>query len=132
MSRSAQAHSDPEFSRQKLEALGCRTNGNCFCATAEALLLAPTGTQMVHGEVSHSQIQGLRYAHAWVEFEAEGITWCRDVSNGKDVSLPRELYYHLGQIRDEPGKLARYDRRQAARNMVESGHYGPWDLTTEL
>ena len=51
------------------------------------------GLTLVHGIVSgQGALAGQRIGHAWTEFES-GIPMVRDVANGKNLVLPRALYY---------------------------------------
>lgn len=123
-------------SREALKAMGYETEGNCFTAAFRFVMGKGKDFTLVHGEVSHSDFPKLRYTHAWVEQQIElqpgiKIILVHDPSNGKYVQLPRELYYHLGRIVDEPGKLARYTWDQARRKAYTTGHYGPWDLDND-
>jgi len=122
--------------REDLEALGYRTDGDCF-VVAFRLVMDMEGATLVHGEVSHGDFPELRFTHAWIEQQVELLPGVRmtlviDRSNGRNVQIPKELYYLFGRIVDEPGKLARYTRDQARRMAFETGHYGPWDLDNDF
>ncbi|ORJ61316.1 hypothetical protein [Geothermobacter hydrogeniphilus] len=124
-------------SREELEALGYETDGDCFVAAFNFALDTPDEMILVHGEVSHGDFPALRYTHAWVEQQIElrpgvKMTLVHDPSNGRHVQIPKELYYLLGRIVDEPGKLARYSQNQARRKALATGHYGPWDLDNDF
>ena len=53
-----------------------------------------------------------------------------DRSNGRDVRLPQSVYYALGQI-DHLGNVHKYSMEEMRRKILDSGHWGPWDLQTE-
>ena len=119
-----------------IEEEGVRTDGDCFPVAANALLTAPAGSVLVHGEVQHSLFPALRYAHAWVEVPMD-IDGCEfwvvlDNSNGEERSVAQALYYLIGRVVDHPGKLQRYSLPEATRKMCEHKHFGPWDLDVEL
>lgn len=74
--------------------------GNCYEAAGKYLLDAcvanpKCGLTLVYGEVSgQGPLEGLTYGHAWV---LDGDTVI-DVSNGRNLRLPRVVYYALGGI----------------------------------
>ena len=75
-----------------------------------------------HGlATGQGRIEGMRIAHAWVEYG----DLCIDRSNGGDYTLPRATYYEIGKIND--ADVVRYTYREALVQAVRTGHYGPWD-----
>jgi hypothetical protein len=97
-------------------------NGDCFEVAVE-LMWNVFGEEcdalLVHAMVTHPGT-GRRHPHAWVEWAGSAI----DMSNGLCVVMPVELYRRLAQH----GKLIEYNRHEMAENLVESDHYGDWDL----
>ena len=82
--------------------------------------------RLVHGEVTgQGPLSGVNYGHAWVE---DGNTVI-DVSNGKNVRMPKDLYYALGGI-DRNDNLHKYTAREFQRKISDYEHWGPWDLRT--
>ena len=100
---------------------------------------------LVHGEVGgQGALSGTRYGHAWVE---QGGTII-DKSNGRNLQMPKAIYYAIGAIAspdmskwgtpgslDDPdlfsgGNLHKYTWEEAREKIIESGHWGPWDLVT--
>jgi len=100
---------------------------------------------LVHGEVAgQGPLAGVRYGHAWVE---DGNTVI-DKSNGRDLEMPKAIYYAIGQIASpdmskwgtpegmqDPelfsgGNLHKYTWEEAREKILEYGHWGPWDLKT--
>lgn len=95
--------------------------GRCYM---EALkyLESRTDGRLVHGIVTgQKQIEGVRYGHAWVEFEEDGMEFVYDTTNEK--VFPRVLYYAVGQITDTKS----YSLEEAYRECLKHRHYGPWD-----
>lgn len=83
---------------------------------------------VVHAEVSgQGAISGLRYGHAWVEDDE----FVYDFSNGREIILPKEFYYKIGQVKQVKPKFYKYTFQQARHKMAETGHFGCWDLKTE-
>lgn len=79
---------------------------------------------LVHGEVlGRGPLEGVQFAHAWVEDGDEVI----DVT--RNVRMPRDQYYALGAI-DQIGNMHRYTVDQIRRHGAETGHWGPWELVT--
>jgi hypothetical protein len=82
--------------------------------------------RLVHGEVAgQGPMAGVQYGHAWVE---DGSTVI-DVSNGKNLRLPKKVYYALGQI-DKIDNLHVYTPEQFRKKVLQYEHWGPWDLKT--
>ena len=69
---------------------------------------------------------GVTFGHAWV---IDGNTVV-DKSNGRDVQMPRPVYYAIGQI-DNIGNVHQYTWPDARKQILDSGHWGPWELVTE-
>jgi len=97
---------------------------------------------LVHAEVmGQGQLAGVPYGHCFLIHEATDTV--RDMSNGRDLKLPRVLYYHLGKIDqseywdDTMGHVSRtpkiyeYTREEAMEWMSKTGTFGPWELETE-
>lgn len=83
--------------------------------------------RLVHGEVrGQGPLEGQRLGHAWVE---DGDTVI-DVSNGRDLRMPKELYYAIGNI-DDIGNTHVYTPEEARRKILQSKTWGPWDLVIE-
>lgn len=79
---------------------------------------------LVHGEVAgQGPLEGRRLGHAWVE-EGDMVI---DVSNGRDIWMPKELYYSIGRI-DEINNLHVYTPEEARKKILQSKTWGPWDL----
>lgn len=81
---------------------------------------------LVHGiVVGQGPIEGVEYGHAWVEDNDE----CIDLSQGRDIRMPKAIYYALGNI--DPSKQYRYSPEEMRRKILDSGHWGPWDLQSK-
>ena len=82
---------------------------------------------LVHGIViGQGKISGVKYGHAWIE---RGDT-VLDYSNGRNLELPKILYYSLGNI--DESKLFRYNGEKFADRILEHETWGPWDLESEF
>ncbi|MFY8161273.1 MAG: hypothetical protein ACOVNU_08070 [Candidatus Kapaibacteriota bacterium] len=83
---------------------------------------------LVHAEVKgQGKIEGLRYAHAWIEDDKNVY----DFSNGREIILPKFIYYIIGDINTHnPKKYMRYTFSEARNKMLETGTYGTWDIDT--
>jgi hypothetical protein len=109
------------------EAKDIKACGDCFQAAARNMLnRGDDDMSLVHAYVSgQGKLQGRRFLHAWNE---QGDTVI-DNSNGRNIRLPREIYYAIGNIDPtDSAQYRRYDRQEAVRHMARSRHYGPWDL----
>lgn len=83
---------------------------------------------VVHAEVSgQGAISGLRYGHAWVEDDL----YVYDFSNGREIVFPKQLYYSMGNVITTKPKYYKYTFKEAVEKMLETGHYGSWELKTQ-
>lgn len=83
---------------------------------------------VVHAEVrGQGDLMGVRFGHSWVEDDE----FVYDYSNGKDLKIPKFFYYYLGDIQKVEPKYYRYTFAEAKKKMLESGHFGSWELETE-
>tara|TARA_Y100000034_G_scaffold119774_1_gene161892 strand:+ start:1482 stop:1916 length:435 start_codon:yes stop_codon:yes gene_type:complete len=122
--------------------------GDCFEAAGKYMMekcqIEGCDIVLVHGEVAgQGPLRGIRYGHAWVEDSGTVI----DRSNGRNLQLPKTIYYSLGQIASADmskwgkpefgqdvfsgGNLHKYTWEEARKKILDSGHWGPWDLVTE-
>jgi len=109
--------------------------GDCFIKAMEvfnSLLGQGVDAQLVHGYPRYygpgdGDVAGGRFHHAWVEANiGDGHTLVYDFSNDREVTLPQAVYYDAGGIVDGEHTL-KYGMGAAVTQMVEYGHYGPWD-----
>lgn len=113
-------------------------SGDCFLVAAQlARMLAASehDVMLVHGlpRFRGREHDGKRFWHAWVEVEVNNppplqrsrTVWCVDKANGKDVDLPRDAYYRLGDLDEE--HVFRYTVEEAEEHLYETDlDYGPW------
>ncbi len=105
--------------------------GDCYRAAGKYVMDSGLfgGNQnliLVHGIVTgQGPIRGIQYGHAWVE---DGDTVI-DVSSGRDLRMPKPIYYALGNI-DET-QTVRYTSEEMRRKILDSKHWGPWDLQSQ-
>jgi superoxide dismutase/GNAT superfamily N-acetyltransferase len=104
-----------------------RRNGDCYAAAGRYIMDNPDShLQLVHGEVSgQGALEGTTFGHAWV-LDGDQVI---DQSNGRNLRLPKVVYYALGGI-DRIDNLHVYSREQALDRMLKHKHFGPWDLKT--
>ena len=100
---------------------------------------------LVHAEVmGQGRLSGMSYGHCFLIHKATDTV--HDRSNGRNIKMPRVIYYHLGKIDqseywddDLPftGRVSRtpkiyeYTRKEVMEWMSETGTFGPWELETE-
>jgi len=103
--------------------------GNCYEAAGKYIMGSrgrDHGLRLVHGEVAgQGPLEGKTFGHAWDEDGNKVI----DTSNGRHIVMPKAVYYALGQIA-EIHNLKVYTWKQAQKNILKHGHWGPWDLKT--
>jgi hypothetical protein len=115
-----------------------KAKGDCYRAAADFCMgkwFAPkqlefVGTPyLIHAEVKgQGMIEGIRYGHAWIEDDVNVY----DFSNNREVILPKEIYYILGDVNTtDPKKYQKYTFEEARAKMLETKHYGSWDIETE-
>lgn len=107
--------------------------GDCYEAAMHYLLDHALGAgvkepnhdlRLVHGEVAgQGPLTGVTFGHAWIE---DGDTVI-DQSNGRDIRMPRSLYYALGGIGDINNTHV-YTPEEARDRVLQHKIYGPWDL----
>jgi hypothetical protein len=103
-----------------------KPKGDCFAVAARAMI-APFSPdlKLVHAYVSgQGPLKGKRFSHAWNEIGDVVF----DNSNGNNLILRKEQYYKLGEIVTEPGQYQVYDPISAKKMMLQTKHYGPWEL----
>jgi hypothetical protein len=115
-----------------------KAKGDCYRAAADFCMgkwFAPNQIEfvgipyLVHAEVKgQGMIEGIRYGHAWIEDDVNVY----DFSNNREVILPKEIYYILGDVNTtDPKKYQKYTFEEARAKMLETKHYGSWDIETE-
>ena len=116
-------------------AKGGKTKGDCYLVAGQIAMeirskkIDYKGTPyLVHAEVRHSQIDGLRYGHAFIE-DDENVY---DFSNNREIIMPKQIYYYFGDInpRDKK-KYRKYTFKQAREKMLSTGNYGCWDIEVD-
>ena len=56
-----------------------------------------------------------------------------DQSNGRNIRLPKKVYYAIGRINPkEKGAYVKYAFSDMKKKLLSTGHYGPWDLDEKL
>jgi len=82
--------------------------------------------RLVHGMVNgQGSLIGLRFGHAWIEHDSMVI----DKSNGNDVTLPKQIYYKAGHIKEGDNKY--YTQDEARKWILETGNWGPWEMDSD-
>jgi len=108
------------------------SGGDCYQVAAKLVIDSEVGTELVlvHAEVTgQGPLEGIKYGHAWVENIHGDVI---DKSNGRDITINKQVYYSIGNISSKKGKMFKYTRREALDKMLDSEHFGPWDLKTEF
>lgn len=84
---------------------------------------------LVHAEVQgQGRLENIRYGHAWIEDDI----FVYDFSNNRELKIPKDFYYSLGNVdTTNPVKYRKYTFEEARRKMVDTGNYGCWDLEVE-
>jgi 8-oxo-dGTP pyrophosphatase MutT (NUDIX family) len=113
-----------------------KDGGDCYLVAGQLALeiknekIDYKGTPyLVHAEVKHSAIEGLRFGHAFIE-DDENVY---DFSNNREIILPKQLYYYFGDInpRDKK-KYRKYTFEEAREKMLSTGNYGCWDIEVDF
>jgi hypothetical protein len=99
--------------------------GDCYQAGGRLIMnfFGNTSHRLVHGMVNgQGALEGKRYGHCWVETSNSVL----DHSNGRKLEIPTKVYYALGRVKRNQCKY--YTPKQAAKFMLEKGHWGPWEM----
>jgi hypothetical protein len=113
-----------------------KDGGDCYLVAGQLALeiknkkIDYKGTPyLVHAEVKHSAIEGVRFGHAFIE-DDENVY---DFSNNREIILPKQLYYYFGDInpRDKK-KYRKYTFEEAREKMLSTGNYGCWDIEVDF
>jgi|TARA_Y100000389_G_C17422198_1_gene497385 hypothetical protein len=98
--------------------------GDCYQANGNFIItqMNDDSYKLCHG-VALLATDGKPFGHAWIE---KG-SLVMDFSNGKKKALPKKKYYELGGIPVKGYPVYSYTAREAAKKMVDTGHWGPWD-----
>lgn len=110
--------------------------GNCYEIASKILFSQENEKEkftLCHGTVvGQGPITGAIFGHAWLEYNQkiptlEGLfvdlNMVLDQSNGKNTSMPRDLYYKIGQIT----KVKKYSKEKARKMLLHHMTYGPWE-----
>ena len=88
----------------------------------------PTGKfYLVQAQVQHQALDDIVFGHSFLEDDE----YVYDFSNGVCKVLPKSVYYYLGRIKTKKPYYYKYTPEQAIRKMIDTGHYGSWDLKTD-
>jgi len=108
----------------KLKTLLTEAMGDCYQAAGRLIMGYIGKGKLVHGMVNgQGSLDGIRFGHAWVEVGSKVL----DHSNGKKKTIPKKLYYAMGKI--NPSECKYYEYKDAAKFMVDKGHWGPWEMS---
>lgn len=100
------------------------TGGDCYEVSGKYMMdqqfMGNRALLLVHGIVTgQGRISGMEYDHAWIE-DGDMVI---DKSCGRDIHMPKAVYYALGNIQ----KTKTYNFEQF-RNMISKyKHWGPWE-----
>ena len=115
---------------------GGKVKGDCYLVAGQIAMeinrkkIDYKGTPyLVHAEVKHSTLDGVRFGHAFIE-DDENVY---DFSNNREIVLPKQLYYYFGDINPKDKKKYRkYTFKEATKKMVSTGNYGCWDIDVKF
>tara|TARA_R100001594_G_scaffold82823_3_gene117440 strand:- start:1274 stop:1720 length:447 start_codon:yes stop_codon:yes gene_type:complete len=103
--------------------------GDCYPAGGRLIMefFGDKNHKLVHGMVNgQGVLEGKRYGHCWVESRDTVL----DHSNGRKLEIPKQVYYALGRV--NPKECKYYTAEEAAKFMVDEGHWGPWEMTGDV
>ena len=100
--------------------------GDCYQAGGRLIMdmFGDKEHKLVHGMVNgQGMLEGKRYGHCWVESRNTIL----DHSNGRKLEIPKDIYYAIGRV--NPKECFYYTPEEAAKFMVDEGHWGPWEMS---
>jgi hypothetical protein len=104
--------------------------GDCFTAAVNYMIENGHGNKnlrVVHGMVAgQGSLHGWEFTHAWCEDGDKVI----DNSNGNDMTIPKQLYYLIGNIKSKDCKY--YDMDDVFEQIDKYGVTGPWEIENEV
>lgn len=114
------------------------TNGDCYEIAGNIAMgnisLEDKGIKyigkpyVIHAQVKgQGEIKGLLYGHAFIEDDV----FVYDFSNKREIVIPKQIYYKIGEIKQVKPIYYKYTFEEANNKMLETGHYGSWELKTE-
>lgn len=111
-----------------------KAKGDCYEAAVQFVKDACLGRDpdlcpyvIVQAEVrGQGPLEGKTFGHSWVVDENNYVI---DRSNGRNLYLPKPLYYSVGGVY-ALDNIYQYTWREAMIQMVRHRHYGPWELVT--
>ena len=132
--RARVAAEDGDSPSPRPQRAAANAGGDCYEAAGQYMMAQcqfgdgeDCNLTLVHGEVmGQGALEGITFGHAWLLKGDLAI----DKSNGRNIELPKQLYYALGGI-DSIGNVHEYDWDAARDNILTYQHWGPWDLETE-
>ncbi len=105
--------------------------GNCFKDAGSMMFdfMNNTRVKLVHGEVTGQwPIAGVKFGHAWLEDDDNVF----NVVGEEFHTYPKQLFYKVGMVEDEEGKLYKYSYDEFLKKLILEGNWGPWELTCKL
>lgn len=99
------------------------TGGDCYEVSGKYVMdqgiFGNKDVKLAHGTViGQGKIKGIEYDHAWIEEGGE----CIDKSLGRNIHMPKEVYYALGNIKN----VKLYNPQEMRQMINKYGHWGPW------
>ena len=96
--------------------------GDCYAANGRWMIGKDNSYRLVHGVAIMHRDQK-PFGHCWIE---KGNT-VLDFSNDNKIKISKKRYYELGGIPVKGYPLFKYKYLEAAKLMVKSAHWGPWE-----
>jgi hypothetical protein len=119
-----------ESLRAKGQKKNMKGGGDCFTVAVNYMIENGhdnKNLRVVHGIVDgHGSLHGWEFTHAWCE-DGDNII---DNSNGKDMVIPKIIYYSIGNINQKECKY--YDMNGVFEQIEKYGVTGPWEIENEV
>lgn len=101
--------------------------GDCYQAAGRLMTSLPDGHTLVHGMVNgQGSLDGKRFGHAWVETDDTVL----DYSNGRELEIPKAVYYAIGRIKEDDNKY--YNKDETLKWILKTEHWGPWEMSGDV
>ena len=101
--------------------------GDCYKANGRIVMKKMSASDAKNWILCHGVgillTDGKPFGHCWIEKS----NTVYDYSNGKNINIPKKVFYALGQIPVKGYKNYVYKFKDLRKRVAKYEHWGPWD-----